>query len=68
MKWLCAGRQLDLSEPLIMGIVNVTPDSFPMAVVTQERQKRLPTASNFWNKGPIFWISAENQPDRERRK
>lgn len=28
MKWLCAGRQLDLSEPLIMGIVNVTPDSF----------------------------------------
>lgn len=28
MKWLCAGRQLDLSEPLIMGIVNVTSDSF----------------------------------------
>lgn len=28
MKWLCAGRQLDLSKPLIMGIVNVTPDSF----------------------------------------
>lgn len=28
MRWLCAGRQLDLSEPLIMGIVNVTPDSF----------------------------------------
>lgn len=28
MKWLCAGRQLDLTEPLIMGIVNVTPDSF----------------------------------------
>lgn len=28
MKWLCAGRQLNLSEPLIMGIVNVTPDSF----------------------------------------
>lgn len=28
MKWLCVGRQLDLSEPLIMGIVNVTPDSF----------------------------------------
>lgn len=28
MKWLCAGRHLDLREPLIMGIVNVTPDSF----------------------------------------
>ncbi len=28
MKWLCAGRELDLSFPLIMGIVNVTPDSF----------------------------------------
>lgn len=28
MKWSCAGRNLDLSTPLIMGIVNVTPDSF----------------------------------------
>ena len=28
MKWLCAGREVDLSFPLIMGIVNVTPDSF----------------------------------------
>ena len=28
MKWLCAGRELDCETPLIMGIVNVTPDSF----------------------------------------
>lgn len=28
MRWSCAGRELDLSVPLIMGIVNVTPDSF----------------------------------------
>lgn len=26
--WHCAGRQLDLTHPLVMGIVNVTPDSF----------------------------------------
>jgi dihydropteroate synthase len=26
--WHCAGRQLDLSTPLVMGVVNVTPDSF----------------------------------------
>lgn len=26
--WLCRGRELDLSSPVIMGIVNVTPDSF----------------------------------------
>ncbi|MCF0254093.1 MAG: dihydropteroate synthase [Duodenibacillus sp.] len=26
--WLCRGRALDLSRPLVMGIVNATPDSF----------------------------------------
>ena len=26
--WQCRDRVLDLSRPLIMGIVNVTPDSF----------------------------------------
>ena len=26
--WLCRGREIDLSSPVIMGIVNVTPDSF----------------------------------------
>lgn len=26
--WLCKGREIDLSSPVIMGIVNVTPDSF----------------------------------------
>ena len=28
MKWQCGDRALDLSHPLIMGILNVTPDSF----------------------------------------
>lgn len=28
MHWLCNGRKLDLKTPKIMGIVNVTPDSF----------------------------------------
>lgn len=27
-EWLCAGRKLSLASPLVMGIVNVTPDSF----------------------------------------
>ncbi len=27
-RWKCGGRVFDLSRPLIMGIVNVTPDSF----------------------------------------
>lgn len=26
--WSCGGRLLDLSRPLVMGILNVTPDSF----------------------------------------
>jgi dihydropteroate synthase len=28
LKWQCRGRILDLSRPLVMGILNVTPDSF----------------------------------------
>lgn len=28
MKWQCGDKVLDLSRPLIMGILNVTPDSF----------------------------------------
>lgn len=28
MKWQCGDRALELSRPLIMGILNVTPDSF----------------------------------------
>lgn len=28
LQWKCSDRVLDLREPLIMGIVNVTPDSF----------------------------------------
>ena len=28
LQWKCRDRVLDLREPLIMGIVNVTPDSF----------------------------------------
>lgn len=27
-RWLCRGRALPLSRPLVMGILNVTPDSF----------------------------------------
>ena len=28
MKLHCAGRVLDLAEPVVMGILNVTPNSF----------------------------------------
>lgn len=27
-RWIVTGRSLDLSRPLVMGILNVTPDSF----------------------------------------
>ena len=27
-RWRCGGRELDLSRPLVMGVLNVTPDSF----------------------------------------
>src|SRR6202167_3771989 len=28
MQLMCAGRVLDLSRPVVMGVLNVTPDSF----------------------------------------
>jgi dihydropteroate synthase len=28
MKWLCRNRTIDLTRPVVMGILNVTPDSF----------------------------------------
>jgi dihydropteroate synthase len=28
MQWRCAGRVLDLDRPVVMGVLNVTPDSF----------------------------------------
>ncbi len=43
MHLLCAGRVLELDQPVVMGVLNVTPDSFsdggryldPQAAVTQ---------------------------------
>ena len=28
MEWNCAGKVLDLRQPVVMGVLNVTPDSF----------------------------------------
>ena len=28
MRWLCGSKTLEIKRPLVMGIVNVTPDSF----------------------------------------
>jgi dihydropteroate synthase len=28
MQWLCAGRVLELDRPVVMGVLNITPDSF----------------------------------------
>ena len=28
MQWHCAGRVLELEQPVVMGVINVTPDSF----------------------------------------
>lgn len=31
--WQCRDRSIDLSSPKIMGIVNVTPDSFSVNII-----------------------------------
>jgi dihydropteroate synthase len=28
MRWLCSNRSIDLARPIVMGVLNVTPDSF----------------------------------------
>ena len=55
-----AGLTLDV--PRIMGIVNVTPDSFPMAVRLLSLKRRLRTASPWQNRARISSTSAVNQP------
>ena len=61
---LLGGRQLDLSSPLVMGVLNVTPDSFsdggaflaPAAAIAQGRALRAAVAQA--RADADAWVSA----------
>jgi dihydropteroate synthase len=47
----CAGKTLDLSKPQIMGILNVTPDSFSDGGIFISKEKALLQAQRLFNEG-----------------
>ncbi|HSD96962.1 MAG TPA: dihydropteroate synthase [Sulfuricaulis sp.] len=47
----CGGRPLDLSRPAVMGILNVTPDSFSDGGVFLSRESAITHASRMANEG-----------------
>ncbi len=64
-----ASRRLDLTRPQVMGIVNVTPDSFLMAEhFTHQKNCRfsgqLTVLYRWLNRAQRSLISAVNQPGR----
>ena len=67
--WQCRDRSIDLSSPKIMGIVNVTPDSFSDGgkyySSVQAIEHGLQLAEE---RAPIFWISAASPLGRKQMK
>jgi hypothetical protein len=69
MQLLQCGRfRLDLSRPMIMGILNVTPDSFSDGGRFNTLDSALQRAETCWPMVPPFWISAANPPVLAHRK
>jgi len=48
------GRMLDLSKPVVMGILNITPDSFYSSSRTQQLDEALKRAELLLNEGAVF--------------
>ena len=68
MKWSCAGRDLDLSTPLIMGIVNVTPDSFSDGGEHASCEQAIEFGLKLLDDGADIWISAGSRQDLVRQR
>ena len=47
----CAGKSLDLSQPQVMGVLNVTPDSFSDGGRFVARDAALPHARQMFEEG-----------------
>ena len=58
----CKGRLLTASKPLVMGIINITPDSFYHESRRQDTEAILQKAGRCWRKVLTSWILADKAP------
>jgi dihydropteroate synthase len=54
----CKGRLLEIDTPVVMGIINTTPDSFYSGSRKGSVTDALHTAEKMLKKALPFWISA----------
>lgn len=66
--WQCRDRVLDLSRPLIMGIVNVTPDSFSDGGTHNEFEAAVVWGKRLAEQGADILDVGASRRDRERLK
>jgi len=62
----CGRFRLDLSRPLLMGVVNVTPDSFSTAGASSSRRPRSLTPGRWSRRAPTSSTSARSRAGRGR--
>lgn len=61
MIWKCRNYSLDLSATRVMGIVNITPDSFSDGVLTSRLETAITRARSHWTNGAdILDLGAES--------
>lgn len=61
MMWKCRERTIDLSRTRVMGIVNITPDSFSDGIPTSRTEIAISRARAHWNAGAdILDLGAES--------
>jgi len=53
----CRGRLHVFRRPLVMGILNITPDSFYAGSRMADDSNLLRTAESMLKAGPMYWIS-----------
>ena len=59
---LADGRTLLYDKMLVMGILNITPDSFYAGSRVPQIEQVLERAARMLEQGPLFWILAVNLP------
>lgn len=59
---LADGRRLTYDQMAVMGIINVTPDSFLPVPAARDWMRRCSRRKPCWQTALRFWISGENPP------
>ena len=59
----CGGRSLDLSRPCVMGVLNITPDSFSDGGVFLSPQAAIEHGERLVAEGAVFHICCDPQAE-----